>query len=76
MQDNASKTPPIDLPTLIIIVQRTQPHDISSLTTTQPQTLGILMNSNTLLGFVILSTILPKSFILDVLQKQGGVQWK
>lgn len=76
MQDNASKTPPIDLPTLII-VQRTQPHDISSLTTTQPRTLGILMNSNTLLGFVILSTILPKSFIImDVLQKQGGVQWK
>jgi hypothetical protein len=34
------------------------------------------MNSNTLLGFVILSTILPKSFIImDVLQKQGGVQW-
>jgi hypothetical protein len=42
----------------------------------QPRTLGILMNSNTLLGFVILSTILRKSFIMDVLQKQGDVQWK
>jgi len=27
------------------------------------------MNSNTLLGFVILSTILPKSFIIDVFTK-------